>query len=206
MVSTFNEVCEVELDEPGFWISKPWLRGKQTHPRTNIRKILILPAPDWRLAKPKMHIPYQDDPAPDGLEYDAHVRCEHGSLCPNLTHRRRISGEGAQIIRTLYTSWNPPSTDVGVCAVCQASVSKSQESNRGLRKQADDEKVVLVPIACFDLIVLDTESIETHARIRLLESTFTPGRYRTMHCPRRVYTRLEAMASPTNRISAAELC
>lgn len=28
LVSTFNEVCEVSLDEPGFWISKPWLKGQ----------------------------------------------------------------------------------------------------------------------------------------------------------------------------------
>lgn len=99
--------------------------------------------PDWRLAKPKMHIPYQDDPAPDSPEYDVHVRCEHGGLCPNIAHRRRVSEEGAQIIRNLYPSWDPPSTDVGVCATCQASISKSHESNRGLRKQAEDEKVTL---------------------------------------------------------------
>lgn len=28
LVSTFNEVCDVALDEPGFWVSKPWLKGK----------------------------------------------------------------------------------------------------------------------------------------------------------------------------------
>lgn len=30
LVSAFNEVCEVTLDEPGFWISKPWLKGKRS--------------------------------------------------------------------------------------------------------------------------------------------------------------------------------
>lgn len=204
LVSTFNTICEVTLDEPGFWISKPWLRGKRI-PEPNIWEVLILPPPDWRLARPKMHIPYQDDPAPDGPEYDAHVRCEHGGLCPNIAHRRRISGEGGRIIRSLYPSWNPPSTDVGVCTVCQALIFKSQESNRGLRKQAEEEKVILIPITCFGLTVLDTESLETHVRIRLLESTITPGRRPTMYYPRRVHARLETMAPPTDRIPAAAL-
>lgn len=93
-----------------------------------------------------MHILHQDDPAPDSPEYDAHVRCEHGGLCPNIAHRRRISGEGAQIVRILYPSWDPPSTDIGVCSVCQALVSKSQENNRGLRKRAEDEKVILAAL------------------------------------------------------------
>jgi len=109
-----------------------------------------------------MHIPYQDDPAPDFPEYNVHVRCEHGGLCPNIAYRRRVSEEGAQIIRTLYPSWNPPSTDVGVCPVCQASVSKWHESNRSLRKQAEDEKVTLALITCSDLILLDAASLEAH--------------------------------------------
>ncbi|KAF9647555.1 cysteine proteinase [Thelephora ganbajun] len=132
LVSIFNGVCEVALDEPGFWISKSWLK-------------------DWRLAKPRMHTPYQEDPAPDSSEYDIHVRCEHGGLCPNIAHRRRVSKEGAQIIWILYPHWNPPSTDAGVCIVCQASVSKSHESNRGLRKQAEDEKNRLKRMYDYDL-------------------------------------------------------
>ena len=156
--------------------------------------------------KPKMHIPYQDDPSPDSLEYDAHVRCEHEGLCPNIAHRKRISKEGAQIIRILYPSWNPPSTDVGVCVVCQASVSKSHESNRGLRKQAEDEKVNFTPIPCSDLILPDTESLETHVRPQLLDPNLTPRRHPSMRHPRRVLTGLEAMAIPTNRIPTAEFC
>jgi len=124
----------------------------------------MLALPDWRLAKPKMHTPYQDDPAPDSPEYDDHVRCEHGGLGPNITHRRRISEEGAQIIRILYPSWNPPSTDVEICVLCQASISKSRESNRGLRKQAEDEKVISVPIVSSVLILLAIESLEAHVR------------------------------------------
>jgi hypothetical protein len=95
--------------------------------------------------------------------------CEHGGLCPNIAHRRRISEEGAQIIRLLYPSWNPPSTDVGICAVCQASISKSRESNRGLRKQAEDEKVIPTPICSSVLMPLVVESLEAHVRQRFLE-------------------------------------
>jgi hypothetical protein len=166
--------------------------------------MLTLPPLDWRLTRPKMHVPYQDDPAPDSPEYDANVRCEHGGLCPNIAHRRRISGEGAQIIRNLYPSWNPPSTGVGVCTVCQALISKSQESNRGLRKRAEDEKVILPATTCLRLTVPNTESLETHVRIRLPESTSTPGRHPAMYHPRRVHARLETMASSTNRISATK--
>ena len=164
LVSTFNEVCEVALDEPGFWISKLWLKG-DIPPESATRNPLILASPDWKLAKPKMHTLHQDDPAPDSPEYSIHVLCEHGGLCPNIAHRRRISKEGAQIIQILYPSWNPPSTDVGVCALCQTSASKSQESNRGLRKQAEDEKVILNLVLCRPLTGLDTESLETHVRL-----------------------------------------
>lgn len=155
----------MSLDEPGFWISKPWLKGKRPtlHLALNLRKILIPIPLDWRLAKPKMHIPYQDDSAPDSPEYVAHVLCEHGGLCPNVANRRRVSEEGAQIIRFLYPSWSPPSTDIGVCAVCKAAISKSHESNRGLRKQAEDEKVILTPIVP-SVLMFATESLEAHVR------------------------------------------
>ena len=192
------------LDEPGFWISKPWLKGKRPS-ETKPPKMFILTPPDWRLAKPKMHTPYQDDPAPDSPEYDAHVRCEHGGLCPNIAHRRRVSEEGAQIIRTLYPSWNPPSTDGGVCPVCQASISESHESNRGLRKQAEDEKVIPTPTVCSILILLDAEPFEANVRLRPLEPTFTPRRHPAMCHPRRVFAGLEAMAFPTNGISPTKL-
>ena len=200
LVSAFNEVCEVALDKPGFWMSKPWLKGKRPpFLEPNLRKAFILMSSDWRLAKPKMHTPYQDDPAPDSPEYEGHVRCEHGGLCPNIAHRRRVSEEGAQIIQILYPSWNPPSTDVRVCAVCQASIYKSHESNRGLRKQAEDEKVTSTLIV-YSFLKLATESLEAHVRSRFLE----PRKHPPMCHPRRVLTGLEAMAAPTNRVSTAE--
>ena len=152
-----------------------------------------------------MHVPHQDDPAPDSPEYSSHVRCEHGGLCPNIAHRKRISEQGAQIIHILYSSWNPPSTDVGVCAVCQASASKSQESNRGLRKRAEDEKVALTPFTCSGLIVLDPESLEAHVRLRLLEPSLPPGEHPVMYYSRRIRARLETMAFPANGMSTAEL-
>jgi hypothetical protein len=166
----------------------------------------MLTPPDWRLAKPKMHTPYQDDPAPDSPEYDAHVQCEHGGLCPNIAHRRRISEEAAQIIQLLYPSWNPPSTDVGICAVCQASISKSRESNRGLRKQAEDEKVIPTPICSSVLMPLVVESLEAHIRQRFLEPGFTSPRHPAMRHPRRVLAGLEGMAVPTDRIFTAGFC
>lgn len=196
----------MSLDEPGFWISKPWLKGKRPPSLRvpSLRKILILIPPDWRLAKPKMHTPYQDDPAPDSSEYVAHVQCEHGGLCPNIANRRRISEEAAQIIRFLYSSWSPPSTNVGVCAVCKAAISKSHESNRGLRKQAEDEKVILTPIVS-SILIPATEPLETHVRLRFLEPTLTSRRYPALYHPRRFLAGLETMAFPTNGIPSSEL-
>ena len=51
------------------------------------------PFEDWRLLKPKMHVAYIEDPAPDSSEFYNHVHCEHGGLSLNTTLRRRISRE-----------------------------------------------------------------------------------------------------------------
>jgi hypothetical protein len=51
------------------------------------------PFKDWRLLKPKMHVAYKEDPAPDSSEFYNHVHCEHGGLSLNTTLRRRISRE-----------------------------------------------------------------------------------------------------------------
>jgi ubiquitin carboxyl-terminal hydrolase 48 len=45
------------------------------------------------LLKPKMHVAYKEDPAPDSSEFYNHVHCEHGGLSLNTTLRRRISRE-----------------------------------------------------------------------------------------------------------------
>ncbi|KAF9820152.1 hypothetical protein IEO21_01585 [Rhodonia placenta] len=76
------DVCElcvknmftVGEDDPGFWVSKQWLK-------------------DWRLTKPKMHSASQGDLPPDAAEFVQHVRCEHGGLSANVTARRKISPE-----------------------------------------------------------------------------------------------------------------
>jgi hypothetical protein len=46
---------------------------------------------DWRQPKPKMHVPSQNDPAPDSQTFRDHVICEHGHLALNLSARTRIS-------------------------------------------------------------------------------------------------------------------
>lgn len=51
------------------------------------------PFKDWRLLKPKMHVAYEEDPAPNSSEFYNHVHCEHGGLSLNTTLRRRISRE-----------------------------------------------------------------------------------------------------------------
>lgn len=48
---------------------------------------------DWRLVKPKMHIPSVGDPPPDSSDFQSHVFCEHQGLSLNTTSRRKISVE-----------------------------------------------------------------------------------------------------------------
>src|SRR6267142_6142810 len=46
---------------------------------------------DWRQPKPKMHVPSQNDPAPDSQVFRDHVMCEHNGLALNISARTRIS-------------------------------------------------------------------------------------------------------------------
>lgn len=114
---------------------------------------------DWRLDKPKMHVVDQEDPAPDSDDFAADVLCEHGSLSLSTTSRRRISAEvrpyaffyviikfmlnlkAAGLLKNLYPSWNPLSTNTELCPVCYTNVHISMVDKRELRKQAEDEKV-----------------------------------------------------------------
>ncbi|RDB21476.1 Ubiquitin carboxyl-terminal hydrolase 48 [Hypsizygus marmoreus] len=121
LVSQFDQISEVALDCRGFWISKPWLK-------------------DWRLTKPKMHVASEDDPSPDAAEFQSHVLCVHGALSLNTTGRRRISPEATKLLKTLYPSWNPLSTESELCPVCDAEIHISKESKRERRKQAEEEK------------------------------------------------------------------
>ncbi|KAL4247306.1 peptidase C19 family protein [Abortiporus biennis] len=124
IVERFDEVSSVEEDEPGYWISRMWLK-------------------DWRLSKPKMHTPSLPDPPPDDPEYDAHVKCEHGGLCANMSFRRRISVEGYHLLKELFPEWNAVSTDTEICAVCETLLHISKEDKREVRRQAEEEKARL---------------------------------------------------------------
>ncbi|OCH88183.1 cysteine proteinase [Obba rivulosa] len=123
-VARFDEISLIADDEPGYWISKPWVK-------------------DWRLAKPKMHTIGQPDPPPDTPEYQRHVLCEHGGLSTNTTSRRRISEEGYLLLRHLFPSWEAVPTSTELCAVCEALVHISKEDKREIRRQAEEEKAKL---------------------------------------------------------------
>jgi hypothetical protein len=139
-VQEFDELSNIEA-EKGFWISKLWLK-------------------DWRLAKPKMHIPLNDDPPPDSEGFERHVRCEHGNLSLTLTSRRRISegvsdfscsleyqihffAKSAGILRQLFPSWQPLSTDAEPCVVCDCEINISKNERLELRKKVENEKARL---------------------------------------------------------------
>jgi ubiquitin carboxyl-terminal hydrolase 48 len=83
------DAANVETEQGTHWISKRWLRGELY----NLEHPQIQHTPDWRLAKPKMHVASQDDPAPDSAEFETDIRCEHGGLSLNSANRARISTE-----------------------------------------------------------------------------------------------------------------
>ncbi|KDQ34247.1 hypothetical protein PLEOSDRAFT_152885 [Pleurotus ostreatus PC15] len=116
--------AEDDLEEPGYWISKPWLR-------------------DWRLAKPKMHVQGEDDPSPDAPDYASDVRCEHGNLSMNTSQRVRIGAQAYCLLQELFPSWAPLSTNVEPCPICEAEIHESKEHKLAARKQAEDEKARL---------------------------------------------------------------
>ncbi|TFY64882.1 hypothetical protein EVJ58_g2344 [Rhodofomes roseus] len=124
LVDQFDSISAVEEDEPGYWISKQWLK-------------------DWRLSKPKMHVPSGPDSPPDAPDFVQDVKCEHGGLSANITARRRISPEAYVILRRLFPSWEALSTDAELCPVCEALLHISKEDKREFRRQAEEEKARL---------------------------------------------------------------
>ncbi|KAG1827163.1 cysteine proteinase [Suillus subaureus] len=124
LVAQFDAVCDETPDQPGYWISKNWLK-------------------DWRLQKPKMHILLQGDMPPDAPEYLGHVVCEHGQLSLVSTARKSISTKAGDIIKGLFPQWVPRSTQEELCAVCEATINMSREDKRELRRKAEDEKARL---------------------------------------------------------------
>ncbi|KAF9246150.1 hypothetical protein BU15DRAFT_39647 [Melanogaster broomeanus] len=128
LVTLFDEMWDVEQGEPGCWLSKAWLK-------------------DWRLQKPRMHVPLHGDPAPDSAEFRGHVRCEHDQLSLVSTARRSISSQvsilSRPIQKNLFPQWLPVPTNEELCAICEALINTSKEDKRELRKKAEDEKARL---------------------------------------------------------------
>lgn len=115
-----------------------------------------------------MHEPSLPDPSPSSEDYQGHVECEHGGLTTNPSTRRRISlqvcfhhhrhhhlgplgpdlggidsfwGKGYDILREIFPDWQTLSTETEPCAVCEAAMHIAREDKRGIKKQAEDEKV-----------------------------------------------------------------
>ncbi|KAH7889396.1 hypothetical protein F5I97DRAFT_1801122 [Phlebopus sp. FC_14] len=128
IVAQFDHVCDVGQEETGYWLSKAWLK-------------------DWRLQKPRMHVPLRGDSPPDSAEFRGHVRCEHDRLSLVSTARRSISSEVSscdlRIEKKLFPQWAPLSTDEELCSMCEALINSTKEDKRELRKKAEDEKARL---------------------------------------------------------------
>ncbi|KAL1744566.1 hypothetical protein HDZ31DRAFT_38456 [Schizophyllum fasciatum] len=124
LVSQFDDIADVPEGQPGYWISKPWVR-------------------DWRLSKPKMHKPDAGDPAPDSDDYRAHVLCEHGKLTNNIANRRRISLEAGNLLQALFPGVQLLPASEEPCAICAVAIHSSKEGRLEARKKAEDEKARL---------------------------------------------------------------
>ncbi|KIY43585.1 cysteine proteinase [Fistulina hepatica ATCC 64428] len=139
-VRSLEDVIDEDVEFKGYWISKAWLKG-------SFRADCVPWSPtsltDWRLAKPKMHVPSKNDPSPDSEEYGHHVRCGHGALSLNISNRRKISKEAYSLLHILFPTWETLSSDDELCAVCEEALHSSRENNIQLRRMAEEEKACL---------------------------------------------------------------
>ncbi|KAL1729248.1 hypothetical protein EV714DRAFT_251709 [Schizophyllum commune] len=124
LVSQFDDIAEVPEGQPGYWISKPWVK-------------------DWRLSKPKMHRPDVGDPAPDSDDFKGHVLCEHGRLINNIANRRRISLDAGNLLQALFPGLQLLPASEEPCAICAVAIHSSKEGRLEARKKAEDEKARL---------------------------------------------------------------
>lgn len=94
LVAQFDEMCDVQQGESGYWISKAWLKGIHHHQFTPLSDSPARVAcVGWRVQKPRMHVPLHSDPSPDSAEFRGHVRCDHDQLSLVSTARRSISSQ-----------------------------------------------------------------------------------------------------------------
>lgn len=59
------------------WISKGWLKGK-IFSAQECNTTTDVPCQDWKLKRPKMHVPGNRDPLPDAPGFSSDIYCEHG--------------------------------------------------------------------------------------------------------------------------------
>ena len=99
LVAQFDEMCDVQQGEPGYWISKAWLKGIPTYfitissHHSRGHSPARVACVGWKVQKPRMHVPLHGDPSPDSAEFRGHVRCEHDQLSLVSTARRSISSQ-----------------------------------------------------------------------------------------------------------------
>ncbi|KDQ17979.1 hypothetical protein BOTBODRAFT_104384 [Botryobasidium botryosum FD-172 SS1] len=116
-----------DLTNTSYWISKAWLM-------------------DWKLQKPKMHNSnplISGDPPPDTPEYRFQVYCEHSGLTTNTSHRKLISADAYNFLRTLYPDWHTFDSKDEPCIICQENIAISKNGSLEARKRAEEEKMRL---------------------------------------------------------------
>ncbi|CAG7854462.1 Ubiquitin carboxyl-terminal hydrolase 48; AltName: Full=Deubiquitinating enzyme 48; AltName: Full=Ubiquitin thioesterase 48; AltName: Full=Ubiquitin-specific-processing protease 48 [Serendipita indica DSM 11827] len=103
-LSDFELASQMKLNlgdesDQQFWISKSWLK-------------------DWRLKRPKMHIPGQSDPSPDSDPYRSEVMCDHDGLIPRSQLRTLITRGARDVLQGLFPDWTPLPKHTRPCDGC----------------------------------------------------------------------------------------
>ena len=77
---------------------------------------------------------------PTGM-FHHHHHHHLGPLGPDLGGLDSFWGKGYDILREIFPDWQTLSTETEPCAVCEAAMHIAREDKRGIKKQAEDEKV-----------------------------------------------------------------
>lgn len=80
-----------------------------------------------------------------------------------------LLSQAASFLSSLFPNWNPMPGDSELCASCEADLYNMKEDKRGLRKQIEEEKVILIHQAFRIFWLGYTSSIDDKARLKFLQ-------------------------------------
>ncbi|KAJ3088653.1 hypothetical protein HK102_008254 [Quaeritorhiza haematococci] len=122
-VDYVKQCADAESDTK-YWISKRWFN-------------------DWKKKAPDLISPDGTYPSPAHTDFSGDLRCEHGNLCLDTSHRRLISEEAYEYLRNLFPDFDTFTDKDGECFVCLEARSLEMEGTKEEREQAAFQKTEL---------------------------------------------------------------